>query len=188
MQLSGSISGSLLVAMASEREFADAGVDAVRERVIDLHNRHRIPLFRYLRSFGLADSDCEEVIQEVFLALFRHLLQQKPGHNLQAWLFQVARNQMMKKYSRRSQEVDLAWAADALDGHPDPEQQVMRAQHQHRIAAVVAALPEQDRECLVLRSEGFRYRDIASIQGRSLASIAIALKRSLAKISAVYRS
>jgi len=58
-------------------------------------------------------------------------------------------------------------------------------QRQRRLLAVVRALPEQDRECLSLRAEGFRYREIAEILGISLGSVANAMARSLDKLSRV---
>ena len=45
----------------------------IEGEVVTLFDQFRIPLLRYVLSFGLAVHDGEEVIQEVFLALFRHL-------------------------------------------------------------------------------------------------------------------
>ena len=75
--------------------------------------------------------------------------------------------------------MDLAWASHRLDPGLDPEQRFVQAQLQSRLEAVLQALPAQDRECLVLRAEGLRYRDIARVQGRSLGAVALALKRAL---------
>ena len=46
------------------------------------------------------------------------------------------------------------------------------------------ALPETDRECLYLRSEGLRYREIAQILEISIGSVANCLARSLARLAA----
>ena len=45
------------------------------------------------------------------------------------------------------------------------------------------ALPEQDRQCLFLRSEGLRYREIGTVLGMSLGAVSQSLARSLARIS-----
>lgn len=169
------------VAVARERESARSA--SVQDEVAAHHDRYRAPLFRYLRSLGLPDPDSEEVLQDVFLALFRHLIAGKPEQNLQAWLFTVARNFALKRHGQRKDELELSWAADVFDRSPNPEEHVVRAQQMNRVAAVVRALPEQDRECLVLRSEGLRYRDIAAMQGRSLGAVALAIKRSLARVA-----
>ena len=49
---------------------------------------------------------------------------------------------------------------------------------------MVDALPEMDRECLYLRADGFRYREIAEVLGISIGSVANSLVRSLARLSA----
>ncbi len=45
----------------------------IEQEVIDLFDQLRNPLFRYVLSFGLQAVDAEDLIQEVFLALFKHL-------------------------------------------------------------------------------------------------------------------
>jgi RNA polymerase sigma-70 factor (ECF subfamily) len=51
--------------------------------------------------------------------------------------------------------------------------------------AVLNALPEQDRRCLCLRTEGLRYREIASVLDMSLGAVSLSLERSLGRIARV---
>ena len=147
----------------------------------ELFDANRAALHRYLLSIGIASPDCDEIVQETFLALFQHLSREKPRDNLRGWLFRVAHNHALKLRTRTSRSAEL------LDLHPDPlpnpEQRAVLQQRQRRLLAVVRALPEQDRECLSLRAEGFRYREIAEILGISLGSVANAMARSLDKLS-----
>ena len=71
------------------------------EEVVCLFDQLRDRLLRYVISFGLSAQDGEDVVQDVFLALFRHLKQGRSRRNLRAWVFRVAHNQALK---RRSQE------------------------------------------------------------------------------------
>jgi RNA polymerase sigma-70 factor (ECF subfamily) len=147
-------------------------------------------LLRYLLSLGLTAPDGEEVVQEVFLALFQHLRRGKPRHNLRAWLFQVAHNLALKQRNavRRIQlkvaERDEATAENFfVDLSPNPEDQVVSHQRQGRLLGVLRALPEQDRRCLALRAEGLNYREIAQVLGISLGSVSLSLGRSLARFT-----
>jgi RNA polymerase sigma-70 factor (ECF subfamily) len=157
----------------------------LEEEVTDLFEQLRDPLFRYLLSFGLSVQDGEEVIQEVFLALFQHLKNGKPRDNLRGWVFRVGHNLALKIRQRRGRPSTQS-ESSAIDGNPDPEQQALYNQRQRRMAAVMRALPRQDRVCLALRAEGIRYREIAEILGVSLGTVAVWLERSLAKLSRVH--
>ena len=155
--------------------------------VIDLFEQFRNPLLRYVISLGLSVHDGEEIIQEVFMALFRHLQMGKSRRNLRGWVFRVAHNLALKQHlvNRKAQaklDSDEEVAQRQPDMRPNPEEQAANKQSMERMQAVLRALPEQDRYCLSLRAEGLRYREIAAALGISLGAVSIALTRSLAKI------
>jgi RNA polymerase sigma-70 factor (ECF subfamily) len=156
----------------------------LEQEVTDLFEQLRNPLFRYLLSLGVSTQDGEEVIQEVFLALFQHLKNGKPRDNLRGWIFRVGHNQALKLRQRHGGRPAQP-EGGAVDGRPDPEQQALQNQRQERLSAVIRALPKRDRACLALRAEGIRYREIAEILCVSLGAVALSLGRSLAKLSCV---
>ncbi len=156
--------------------------------VVALFDQYRGSLLRYSLTMGLSVHDGEEVIQEVFLALFRHLQQGKSRNNLRAWMFRVTRNLALKRRlanhkSPTGADPDVDRVHRRLDSSPNPEEQVLSAQRQSRLQAVLSALPEQDQSCLRLRAEGLRYREIARVMGMSLGSVSISLTRSLARLT-----
>jgi RNA polymerase sigma-70 factor, ECF subfamily len=162
-----------------------AAPDRLEEAVVDLFDQFRDPLLRYMSNFGLALPDGEEIVQDVFLLLYRHLQGGKSRENLRGWLFRVAHNLALKQRYRTRREFETAETSlqeFAIDPGPNPEAQLAQSQHQERLLAVVEALPELDRRCLFLRAEGLRYREIAGILGISLGAVSGSLARSLARI------
>jgi RNA polymerase sigma-70 factor (ECF subfamily) len=154
------------------------------ELIMGFFDQFRGPLLRYLSGFGLALPDSEEVLQEVFLSLFQHLDRGKSRSNLPGWLFRVAHNLALKKRMRARENFETKDEAElAIDPAPNPEDHAVNQQMQQRLQAVVAALPEQDRQCLFLRAEGLRYREIAEILNISLGAVSISLARSLARMA-----
>jgi RNA polymerase sigma-70 factor, ECF subfamily len=156
-------------------------------KVIELFEQFRNPLLRYVISLGLPLHDGEEIIQDVFLALFRHLQLGKSRRNLRGWVFRVAHNLALKQRSanRKSQATlnsDETVAHRQPDAAPNPEERAASSQRLERMQAILRALPEQDRCCLSLRAEGLRYREIAATLGISLGAVSIALTRSLARM------
>src|SRR5271156_1274838 len=106
--------------------------------VIRLFDQFRNPLLRYALSFGLSVHDGEEVIQEVFLALFRHLQLGKSRRNLRGWIFRVAHNLALKQRhaNRKAQETlnsDEAVVHRQLDATPNPEEQAASSQGLERL-------------------------------------------------------
>ena len=164
------------------KEAADKA-PALEAEVVELFDELRRPLLRYLLSLGLAAQDGEEIVQEVFLALFQHLRKGGGRNNLRGWIFTVAHNQAIKLRQRAAAGPGIMNGGDTLDSEPNPEEQAVRNQRTRRVKAVIGALPEQDRACLSLRAEGLRYREIAGVLGISLGAVALSLERSLARIS-----
>jgi RNA polymerase sigma-70 factor, ECF subfamily len=158
----------------------------IEEDVMELFEEFRNPLLRYSLSLGLSIDDAEEVIQEVFLALFRHLHLGRSRKNLRGWLFRVAHNLGLKqRLATRASLQRMAGdenAEEHADPTPNPEEQMSAAQRRDRLQAVVRALPKNDQHCLRLRAEGLRYREIAAVLGMSLGAVSISLTRSLARL------
>ena len=148
----------------------------------EMYGLWRAPLLRYLAAMRLTKADSEDVAQEVFLALVHHLQRDGARDNLRGWVFRVGHNLALK---RQMQLGRVAESIEVWDPGPSPEDLAVLKRRQERLQAVVAALPERDRCCLVLRAEGLRYREIAEVLEMSLGSVASALARSLGKLAAV---
>jgi RNA polymerase sigma-70 factor (ECF subfamily) len=166
----------------------EAKQSEVQCEVIRLFDELRTPSLRYVLSLGLSVHDGEEVVQEVFLALLRHLRLGRPRDNLRGWIFRVAHNLALKRRqaahrSPEASEVDWESAQRRPDPARNPEQQFSDSQRQTRLLSVFRSLPEEDRCCLRLRAEGLRYREIASVLGMSLGAISSSLTKSLARMS-----
>jgi RNA polymerase sigma-70 factor, ECF subfamily len=178
------------LAAASVSSTGEAQPTLLEEEVVALFDQMQDRLLRYLLSTGVPVQDGEEIVQEVFLALFRHLQRGKSRRNLRAWVFQVAHNLSVKYYvaklRNRKHRVEPGVVQDAdsfVDRTPNPEDQLMRNQSHARLQSVLRALPEQDRRCLSLRAEGLTYREIGQILDMSLGAVALSLGRSLARFA-----
>lgn len=168
-----------LLLAAGQRNLRKQRLD---EEVVGLFEKWRTALLRYLSTFGLSEHDGEEVVQEVFLSLHSHLERDKARTNLPGWIFRVAHNLALKQRNADRKVISGGADVETLP-HPalNPEEELASNQRQRRFAAVLQALPDQDRRCLYLRAEGLRYREIAEALGMSLGSIAMSLERSLAR-------
>jgi RNA polymerase sigma-70 factor (ECF subfamily) len=137
-----------------------------------------------------APEQSEELTQEVFLRLYRYL---HDGHDLDnpsAWLFTVARNLVVDAARAGQNFIDLdqeAWnliAESRSAPGSNPEQLALNRERLDRVQSALMALTRFQRQCLHLRVEGLRYREIAELLGLSVATVAEAVRRGLVNLAA----
>jgi RNA polymerase sigma-70 factor (ECF subfamily) len=180
---------SLLDVRAADSALSGSPLE-IDDEVVALFDQYRNRLLRYVLSLGLCVHDGEDVIQEVFLSLFKHLRLGRSRKNLPAWTFRVAHNLALKQ-RQFVQKQQVKWEADSrlaenhLDPATGPEEQLADRQRRKRLLAVMRALPEHDQWCLYMRAEGLSYREIAEALGMSLGAVANSLVRSIARLARV---
>lgn len=174
-----------LPAMASQAR--SPAPSEIEEEVIFLFDQLHDRLSGYLLSFGLTVHDAEDIVQETFLALFKHLQLGRSRRNLRGWVFRVGHNLALKRRNVNQASGSNVAYDSIMRAHSDPgpsvEEQIQFSQRQKRLLAILAVLPEQDQRCLCLRAEGLKYREIAEILDISLGSVSISLARSLARFA-----
>jgi len=178
-------SSGLIAKLTAVRAATEPRPSRVEQEVVALFDELRNPVLRYLLSFRVPVADAEEIVQEAFLLLFRHLRAGKSRENLPGWIFGVAHHLGLKHHARVRREAGngRADAGMAVAGDPDPAERFELLELQQDLLSILRALPEQDQRCLSLRAEGLRYREIARILGVSLGSVANSLSRSLARLA-----
>jgi RNA polymerase sigma-70 factor (ECF subfamily) len=115
----------------------------------------------------------EDVVQEAMLRALTYFASFK-GVNPRAWLLQIVRNTAYASASldRGVQFVAIAATAepgavaedDLVSGADDPEAALIKARGEQQVRGLIAALPVELREPLVLRElEELSYKEIAEI-------------------------
>jgi RNA polymerase sigma-70 factor, ECF subfamily len=163
------------------------------ERVQTLFEQLHLPVFRYLMRKTKDSGQAEDMTQESFLRLFRHLKEERPVDNPKAWLFTVANNLAIDAIRRdgRLQDLDEAtWdrIEDARASDDDPEKLTLQRERMERLRSAVLNLTDLERECLHLRAEGLRYREIADLMNVSMSCITAALHRATLKLSQAFEN
>lgn len=189
MAQAGTTSGVLSIGLAGEGEgVSQRRGDRSREQIIQMYDSLRPALYRYLVNGGTAPQDVEEFIQEAFLRLYRHLQDGGDDQNLRAWIYQVVHNLSCNFRKSRRRLVDATpemWESlsqSTSDHVPGPEEQLLEKEKYVRIHDELSRLTPLQRDCLNLRLEGFRYREIGAILNVSTSTVAGSLRNALARI------
>ena len=147
------------------------------------------PLRRYLVCSGVRPADADEAVQESFLRLYRHLEKGREVDNVRAWVFQVARNYLKDErksaHSRHSVPLDNAMEREGRFADPgaNPEHGALHEERARRLTQAIERLPAQQRECILLRSSGLRYREIAEVMGININNVGGLVMRAVARLS-----
>jgi RNA polymerase sigma-70 factor (ECF subfamily) len=154
------------------------------ERVTQAYEATRDDVYRYLLTFGMPPEHAQEVTQEVFLRMFVSLKHGEDILNLRAWAFRVAHNLGLNRKTREKPAVSVDTEMEAVLPSPgaSPEGVLLESERRARLAQALETLSPQQRQCLHLRAEGLKYREIAETIGVSISTVSEFLGRALTRL------
>ena len=135
------------------------------------------PLVRYCHRLAGDRDVAEDIAQEAMVRLYTHEVE-GPQTGLKAWLFRTATHLIRDRYRvkenrrRLLQENPIAAAAPET-----PDRLLERNEERARARSALDALGERDREILLMRYEGFSYKEIAETVDVAATSIGTLLAR-----------
>jgi RNA polymerase sigma-70 factor (ECF subfamily) len=138
-------------------------------------------LIRYLRHHLDDDSEAEDIAQESFIRYFQARNQKEGIQQPRAWLFRVAHNLLIDWRRKRKPELldERGWFG--LEGRSIVPVQSVEASIQVSQLSW-QRLTEVELECLRLRSDGLRFREIGAVLGLSISTVASYLSRAVRKL------
>jgi RNA polymerase sigma-70 factor (ECF subfamily) len=146
---------------------------------------HHPALFRYLfRLTGDADT-AADIAQESFVRLLDHPV---PEDKIRSWLFTVATNLVRDRARMRERRRRLLLVHGKPSPQPParPDDELERDEMIESVRRALDRLDPRDRQLLMLREEGFRYREIAEMIEVAPGSVGKLIARALERFSRVY--
>jgi len=146
---------------------------------------HTDGLMTYAARMLRDDGQAEDVTQDAFLALYRHL-HQVPETAYRPWLYRVCRNLCLDLLRRRKFKLrlfrDVSRDADyepvPVDHQSQPDQVAEARETQLAIEEAIAALPTKFREAFLLcELQGLSYEDAAEVLGCPVKTVSTRLFR-----------
>jgi RNA polymerase sigma-70 factor (ECF subfamily) len=120
---------------------------AARELVAQYYPK----IYAFMRSLGHDQPSSEDLTQETFLRVWKHIAQLRDGNCLVAWLYRIARN--VSNRHRTSCKAAISLETDAYDGDTGSEDVLQKVTHNEDLEQVrraVSRLPEEQRVIIVL--------------------------------------
>ena len=69
-----------------------------------LMDSFQVPIYNYIRRLVVSHEDAEDVLQEVFIRVFRHIDQFREESSLSTWIYRIATNESVRLLNGRKDE------------------------------------------------------------------------------------
>ena len=141
----------------------------------------------------LGDSaEASDIVQEIFLKVFRNIGGFKGEAALKTWIFKIAFSEILNRlrwWKRRHRFATVSLDESSQDGrdssghrvpasNPTPEQALQSKEEEVAIQEALGRLSREHRSIIVLRDiEGFSYNEIADVLGVSIGTVKSRLAR-----------
>jgi RNA polymerase sigma-70 factor (ECF subfamily) len=150
---------------------------------------HLDAAYRFARWLSSVPGHADDVVQDAMLRAFR-AFESFRGQDPRAWLFTIVRNchvtAITRQRRRAHEQLPDESAVDSahfIAPEPGPEADAMQRDDQRSMDRLMATLPENYREILVLRElEELDYRDIATIANIPIGTVMSRLARARAAL------
>ena len=152
-----------------------------------LLHAYQKPLYNHIRNIVLSHDDADDVLQNTFIKVFRHLKNFKGESKLFSWMYRIATNEALTflnqkaKISGISSEtlqnktIDNLKADVFFDGN----------EIQIKLQKAIAALPEKQQLVFKMKYfEELKYEEISEILGTSVGALKASYHHAVKKIEA----
>jgi RNA polymerase sigma-70 factor (ECF subfamily) len=160
-------------------------VEIVFEQVVA---EHGALVRRIARSYEANRALVDELVQDIYIALWEALPRFRGDAQLRTFVVKVAHNRAIShvaKEVRRPRSVELD---DALpDPATRPDQAAERAEARTQLERAVARLPLGQRLVVTLALEGFSPEEIANVLGLNVSAASVRLHRAKAQLQELLR-
>ena len=152
-----------------------------------MYAAHRLSVYRYLRAKTSNDEEALDLTAVTFERAFAHhrRFRRRDG-GVHAWLLRIARNAAIDATRRRRPTIDIA-SADVHLGRRAVEVDRL-AQQSTEVLDLVARLPDDQRDALLLRyAGGLTSREIGIVIGKRESAVQKQIERGLAALREAIR-
>ena len=143
---------------------------------------HLDAAYNLARWLSRSPADADDIVQDAMLRAFR-AFDSFAGGDIKAWLLTIVRNCWRSAGAASKRRGHSALDDNLVDAGPNPEATAIQAATRRRLDTMIAQLPEEFREVLILREmEDMSYREIADVTGAPIGTVMSRLARARAML------
>lgn len=158
-----------------------------------LVKRYKDPLVNYVYRFLGDYDDANDIVQDAFIRVYRHIDQYQPVAKFSTWLYTIATNLSRTHYRKQTKwglfsffkrdEEGEEWTEDIKDSAMLPDELTQSAMIRERIEQALMELTPSFREVVILfEIEDKSYEEICEITGLNIGTVKSRLNRGRRKL------
>ena len=176
--------------MDNDIELVHAAQRGDQRAFTQLVEKYEARVYNLARKMMRDPQDAEDVLQETFISVFRHLKKFQGDSSFSTWLYRIATNASLMKLRGRktppfsldepveSEGGDSALPREIVDWGITPEEALLSGEVRAQMDAAVDALPESLRAVFALRDiEGLSVQETAEVLSLSVPNVKTRLHR-----------
>jgi RNA polymerase sigma-70 factor (family 1) len=152
-----------------------------------IYREYFIQLFRFCYAIVKEKAPAEEIVNDVFLSLWKRRDSLPPIDRLKVYLYVSAKNHCLNYLSRdrRQPSIDLdALRDDAVQFRADPESLLIGAEIMKRVTTAIDQLPPKCKLIFrLIKEDGFKYKEVARLLDLSVKTVEAQLSIAVRKIA-----
>jgi RNA polymerase sigma-70 factor, ECF subfamily len=154
----------------------------IEQEVLAAYDQFAGGLLRYASSLGRDAELAQDAVQEAFLRFYIALLNGETIRYRKAWVFRVTRNYVLDRLKDYSSRNCISLDEKELADLNHPNMVTEDRGQTEKLAGALRQLTPREMECLRLRIEGLKNREIAEVLNLSLGTVCTLLSRALRRI------
>ncbi|MBN1995903.1 RNA polymerase sigma factor [candidate division KSB1 bacterium] len=168
-----------------------------KEKFYYLMKRYEPKILRYIRRMtNVSREEAEDILQDIFIKLYRNLLAFDHNLKFSSWIYRIAHNEIINHYHKNKARFktlgvnlnndDVFYLNEKMSDHDDVEARFISRENARNIGKVLEKLPQKYREVLVLRYlEEKKYDEISDILRKPPGTVATLLNRAKSKFKKI---
>ena len=157
-----------------------------------LVERYEEKLLRYGRRFLSTREDIEDIVQDVFMSVYKNIQSFDNDQRFSPWIYRIAHNAFVNGLKKHSRNPFHSIDFDVLVSHAVEDDPVKKEQEQKEMRQMIDQgldqLQSKYREVLVLYYlEDMQYKEIAEILEVPTSTVGIRIKRAKESLKEVYK-
>jgi RNA polymerase sigma-70 factor (ECF subfamily) len=156
-----------------ERELVQKALAGDERAFRKMLESHYTLIYSVVRGVAGQGAETDDIVQEVFIKIFRALGDFRGESRLSTWIYRIARNEALNAMDRRQpQVIPIEDCMELPDSGESPEESLRRRMSGKRLERFMERLDEHQRVAIELRYAGEKsYEEIADAMGIPIGTV-----------------